>query len=57
MGSHYDVFEFTAFMDQYLKVHPEVVRDQQRGWNIYWNPKKAGRKGLHGPHRGSQMKR
>ncbi len=33
------VSEFTEFMDGYLKKHPEVVEDQQRGWNIYWNPK------------------
>lgn len=35
------VSEFTLFMDKYLKDHPEVVKDQQRGWDIYWNPKAA----------------
>jgi hypothetical protein len=38
MHTHYDAFEFTAFMDKYLKEHPEVVKDKRRGWNIYWNP-------------------
>ncbi|NWG87130.1 MAG: DUF3460 family protein [Hydrogenophilaceae bacterium] len=32
------VSEFTLFMNKYLKEHPEVVKDQQRGWKIYWNP-------------------
>ncbi len=31
------VSDFTVFMNRYLKEHPEVVEDQQRGWNIYWN--------------------
>jgi hypothetical protein len=31
------VSEFTVFMNGYLKAHPEVVEDQQRGWNIYWD--------------------
>ena len=31
------VSEFTVFMNRYLQEHPEVVEDQQRGWNIYWN--------------------
>ncbi|HYP67378.1 MAG TPA: DUF3460 family protein [Thiobacillaceae bacterium] len=31
------VSEFTVFMNHYLEEHPEVVEDQQRGWNIYWN--------------------
>lgn len=35
------VSEFTLFMDKYLKEHPEVVKDQQRGWAIYWNPEAA----------------
>jgi hypothetical protein len=30
--------EFMEFMDRFLKTHPEVVKDQNRGWNIYWNP-------------------
>lgn len=33
MHSKYDAFEFTAFMKHYLKDHPEVVKDQERGWN------------------------
>lgn len=33
------VSEFTAFIDDYLTQHPEVVEDQKRGWNIYWNRK------------------
>ena len=33
------VSEFTVFMNQFLQDHPEVVKDQQFGWNIYWNPK------------------
>lgn len=41
MHGHYDAFEFTEFMDAYLKAHPEVLIDQKRGWNIYWNPKQA----------------
>ncbi len=31
------VSEFTRFMDKFLKEHPEVVEDQQRGWNIFWD--------------------
>jgi hypothetical protein len=31
------VSEFTRFMDGYLAGHPEVVRDQKFGWNIYWD--------------------
>jgi hypothetical protein len=33
------ISEFTVFMNRYLKEHPEVVKDQERGRNIYWNPK------------------
>lgn len=33
------VSEFTLFMNQYLAEHPQVVEDQERGWNIYWNRK------------------
>jgi hypothetical protein len=32
------VSEFTRFMNQYLAQHPEVVKDQQRGWNFGWHP-------------------
>ena len=31
------VSEFTAFMNGYLKEHPEVVADQHHGWDIYWD--------------------
>ena len=37
-GSGY-VSEFTDFMDHFLDDHPEVVRDQHRGWYIWWNRK------------------
>lgn len=30
------VSEFTRFLDTYLEQHPEVVRDQQLGWRIWW---------------------
>lgn len=33
------VSEFTEFMDQYLKDHPEVVRDRSVGFGIFWNRK------------------
>ncbi len=33
------VSEFTQFMNRFLDAHPEVVKDSQRGWDIYWNPK------------------
>ena len=36
MESNY-VSEFALFMNRYLADHPEVVEDQQRGWNIYWD--------------------
>jgi hypothetical protein len=32
------VFEFMDFMDALLRLHPEVVRDQHRGWAKYWQP-------------------
>ena len=31
------VSEFDQFLDTYLKRHPEVERDQQRGWDIWWD--------------------
>lgn len=31
------VSEFSRFIDHYLQEHPEVVEDQRRGWNIFWN--------------------
>jgi len=33
------VSEFTLFMNRYLEQHPEVVKDQQRGWDFGWHPK------------------
>lgn len=39
----YDAFEFCRFMQDFLQAHPEVVEDQQRGWDIYWNPWMAPR--------------
>lgn len=41
MKPEYNAFEFTAFMDRFLKAHPEVLKDQQVGWDIYWNPRKT----------------
>jgi len=32
------VSEFTVFMSQFLEQHPEVVKDQQRGWDFGWRP-------------------
>jgi hypothetical protein len=34
-----NVSEFEFFINQYLADHHEVVEDQKRGWDIYWNPK------------------
>jgi hypothetical protein len=34
-----NVSEFELFINQYLADHPEVVEDQKRGWDTYWNPK------------------
>lgn len=36
MGKAY-VSEFTDFMNSYLAKHPEVVKDQWRGREIYWD--------------------
>jgi len=33
------VSEFTAFINHYLEDHPEVVKEQHRGWRIYWDHK------------------
>jgi hypothetical protein len=56
MPTHYDVYEFTVFMDKYLKEHPEVVKDQQRIWNSYWNPKKVDPDELNSPEIPSSYK-
>jgi hypothetical protein len=36
MGKEY-VSEFTVFMNEYLLEHPEVVKDQWVGREIYWD--------------------
>lgn len=33
------VSEYTLFMNRYLAKHPEVVEDQKRGFNIWWDKK------------------
>jgi Protein of unknown function (DUF3460) len=33
------VSEFTLFMNKFLADHPEVVEDQKRGRDIYWDRK------------------
>lgn len=30
------VSDFTCFMDQFMKVHPEVVDEQLRNWRSFW---------------------
>jgi len=30
------VSEFTRFMEDYLRHHPEVQRQQELGWRIWW---------------------
>jgi len=30
------VSEFGQFLDGYLREHPEVKRDQELGWRIWW---------------------
>lgn len=37
MDKHY-VSEFTNFMNHYLEEHPEVVEEQMRGYNFFFNP-------------------
>lgn len=32
------VSDFTLFINHYLANHPEVVAEQKRGWDRYWNP-------------------
>lgn len=33
------VSEYAIFISQYLAKHPEVLEDQKRGWNIWWDRK------------------
>lgn len=57
MQANHDAYEFTAFMDTYLKKHPEVVKDQKRGRHIHWAPKKAGAGELCSPRAAPRNKR
>jgi hypothetical protein len=56
MKNDYDAFEFTTFIERFLKEHPEVVADQQRGWDIYWNPRKHETKALSFPRNRGRAK-
>lgn len=31
------VSEFEQYMNAFLKRHPDVVEDQERGWYIWWD--------------------
>ncbi|MFD2367741.1 DUF3460 family protein [Pseudoduganella sp. GCM10020061] len=31
------VSEFERYMDAFLKKHPDVIEDQERGWYIWWD--------------------
>ncbi len=31
------VSEFTEFIDQFIEQNPEVVKNQRRGWYIFWD--------------------
>ncbi|WP_205629835.1 DUF3460 family protein [Dechloromonas denitrificans] len=31
------VSNHTRFIDHFLEEHPEVVKDQHKGWHIYWD--------------------
>ena len=33
------VSNHTRFIGDFLKEHPEVVKDQRKGWHIYWDKK------------------
>jgi hypothetical protein len=35
--------EFTRFMNGYLHDHPDVVRDQELGWRIWWERPTTGK--------------
>ncbi len=35
------VSEFAVFMDHYLAEHPEVVTDQQYGWDLDWKQQRG----------------
>ncbi|MFA5081779.1 MAG: DUF3460 family protein [Hydrogenophilaceae bacterium] len=48
--------EFMEFMDQFLRDHPEVVKDQQVGWAIFWNPRQAVLNVINAPQVGPRAK-
>lgn len=31
------VSEFTEFMDRFMEEHPEAVKSQRTGWDIFWD--------------------
>ncbi len=31
------VSEFDMFLNSYMAEHPEVLKDQQHGWDIWWD--------------------
>jgi len=31
------VSEFTLYMESLLGRHPEIVKDQHRGWSMFWD--------------------
>ncbi len=31
------ISEFTQFIGEFIRQHPEVTADQERGWHIYWD--------------------
>ncbi|XLZ71097.1 DUF3460 family protein [Massilia sp. SR12] len=33
------VSEFECFFGELLREHPELVEDQRKGWNIWWDHK------------------
>jgi hypothetical protein len=33
------VSDFEVFMNRFLEEHPEVIKDQKYGWNIFWDHK------------------
>lgn len=37
MRNDFDKGEFMDFMDEFLDHHPDVVKDQEYGWDIYWH--------------------
>lgn len=33
------VSEFDLFLNAFLEEHPDVIREQRKGWKIYWDKK------------------